>query len=110
DPVPPAAEPEAVPAASSNSLTAMVSDLESAVGEDFLPKPAVAQETHPPAPQPKAPAEPAAQSPAALTEFVSDLEASLGDGFLAEVPASASKAESAAKIATAKIAAGKSAT
>jgi tetratricopeptide (TPR) repeat protein len=102
DPVPPAAEPEAVPAASSNSLTAMVSDLESAVGEDFLPKPAVAQETHAPAPQPKAPAEPAAQSPAALTEFVSDLEASLGDGFLAEAPALASEAGSAAKIAAAK--------
>ena len=86
EPVPPPAEPAAVPAASSNALGAMVSELESAVGGDFLPKPAAAHEISAAPPQPKVAAEPVPQSPAALTEFVSDLEASLGDSFLAETP------------------------
>ena len=96
EPVPPPAESEAAPVANSNALGAMVSELESAVGEDFLPKPAAAKEIPAAAPQPKAPVEPAAQAPA-LTEFVSDLEASLGDGFLAKASVAAPEVDAVTK-------------
>jgi pilus assembly protein FimV len=79
-----AAEPK------SAALDTLVNDLESSLGEGFLPQ-ATAHEA---APAPKA--EPQAAEPVVaatktkpggkLDSFVSDLEASLGDGFLAEAP------------------------
>jgi len=85
----------ATPEPDANTLSAFVNDLESSLGEEFLPQ-TTAKEV---APEP--PAEPEAEpvraeaepAPAGtLNEFVSDLEASLGDGFLAEVPAVEAKA------------------
>ena len=79
----PAPEPKA------GVLDAMVSDLESSLGDGFLPQtaPEAAAE---PEPEPQA-AEVATTATAhqpsgKLDSFVSDLEASLGDSFLAEAP------------------------
>jgi tetratricopeptide (TPR) repeat protein len=85
-------EPEAVPEPSHGVLDEFVSDLETSLGNDFLPQttahevpmPAVA-----PAPEPEtvaAEAAPAAHGADNLNEFVSELEASLGDQFLPEAP------------------------
>jgi tetratricopeptide (TPR) repeat protein len=79
-------EPEvsAVPPAESNALSSIVSDLESAVGEEFLPQTTakeVAAEPQEAVVHGKTEAQ-----PGALKEFVSDLESSLGDNFLAEAP------------------------
>ncbi len=85
------AEPESAPEPTPKvgGLDAFVNDLESSLGDGFLPQ-TPAQEAVS-EPEPQAPAHAAAASahqPAAkLDEFVSDLEASLGDGFLAETPA-----------------------
>ncbi len=77
--VSPAPEPKA------GALDALVSDLESSLGDGFLPQTAA----HEAGPEPQA-AELAAaadhQPTGKLDSFVSDLEASLGDSFLAEAP------------------------
>jgi tetratricopeptide (TPR) repeat protein len=71
-------------------LDALVSDLESSLGDGFLPQTAVHEPTPEPEPEPR-PAEVATaatehQPIGKLDSFVSDLEASLGDSFLAEAP------------------------
>jgi tetratricopeptide (TPR) repeat protein len=74
-------EPEAQPAV----LKEFVSDLESSLGDTFLP----GAVPHEPAPAPVAQARPAtaAVQPApALGEFVADIEASLGEDFLNAAP------------------------
>jgi len=77
-----AAAPEKAPA----TLDAFVSDLESSLGDGFLPQTttqefAVKAET-----EPMAPAAAEAQPAPVLDALVSDLESSLGDSFLAEAP------------------------
>jgi pilus assembly protein FimV len=82
----------------SGALDTFVSDLESSLGEGFLPQTTV----HEVAPAPEA--EPrAAEYAVAATEnkpsgkldsFVSDLEASLGDNFLAEAPVAQAETQS----------------
>ncbi len=90
--IPSAPEEEAasVPEPKSGALDEFVSDLESSLGEGFLPSTTAHEVVSAPQPQP-----PAEEHVAASTEpkpsgkldsFVSDLEASLGDSFLAEAP------------------------
>ena len=87
-----AAEPEGAAVAASEpkpgALDEFVSDLESSLGEGFLPE-TTAHEVAP-LPEPEAIEHAqAATEPAPvgkLNEFVSDLEASLGDSFLPEAP------------------------
>jgi len=92
-----------VPEPKSGVLDALVSDLESSLGDGFLPEAAAHEVAPEPEPEPQA-TEPTAASAAAhhpvrhpepqsepqpagkLSSFVSDLEASLGDSFLAEAP------------------------
>ncbi len=78
-------EPEPEPEPAPSPLKEFVTDLESSLGDSFLPG-AVAPE----APQaPAAHAEPVvaeAQPPAVLGEFVADIEASLGEDFLKAAP------------------------
>jgi pilus assembly protein FimV len=81
----PEAEVEAAAAPDSNALGALVTDLESSIGEEFLPQ-TTAQEAAPQAQETETRAEAAPQPAGTLNEFVSDLEASLGDSFLAEAP------------------------
>jgi pilus assembly protein FimV len=102
--IPAAPETDSAPAPEPKPgvLDAMVSDLESSLGDGFLPQ----TTTHEVAPEPEPEPEPqAAEVAAAPTEhqpvgkldsFVSDLEASLGDGFLAEAPVA--KAEPHSKL------------
>jgi tetratricopeptide (TPR) repeat protein len=74
-------EPEPQPAV----LKEFVSDLESSLGETFLP----GAVPHEPAPAPVAQAKPGAatgQPAPVLGEFVADIEASLGDDFLKAAP------------------------
>ena len=78
----PQAEPEQAP----DALKDFVSDLESSLGEEFLPGTVTKPE---PEPVPAAQAEPAvAATPGApvLGEFVADIEASLGEDFLKAAP------------------------
>jgi pilus assembly protein FimV len=99
---PVAAEPEAAPGV----LQDFVSDLESSLGDGFLPGTVAAQ----PAAQAVAPsvhAEPKTASPQAapvLGEFVADIESSLGEDFLKAAPvaqpAPASKAQPVAAVST----------
>ncbi len=89
----PAASEEAaspVPEPKSGVLDTFVSDLESSLGEGFLPQTTAHEVAPAPEPEPQT-----AQHAVAATEhqpgekldsFVSDLEASLGDSFLAEAP------------------------
>ena len=81
--VAPAPEPEPAPAAPS-VLTEFVTDLESSLGDGFLPgtvaKPPVAAPVH------AEPAVAAAKSAPVLGEFVADIEASLGEDFLHAAP------------------------
>jgi hypothetical protein len=96
-PEPPAAisAPAAQSADSHNAgvLDDFVADLESSLGEDFLPEskvhPVAAEPVKPPAPRPAAAhasvSEPQ-QDETSLGDFVSELEASLGDSFLPEAP------------------------
>ncbi|MBV8052027.1 MAG: hypothetical protein JOZ80_12600, partial [Acidobacteriaceae bacterium] len=79
----PKAEVEAA-ADGANELGAMASEVESSLGEGFLPQ-TTAKEV-PSAPSAQLHAEPNLEPANPLNEFVSDLEASLGDGFLAEAP------------------------
>jgi len=93
-PAAPVEEVSAAPEPKAGVLDAMVSDLESSLGDGFLPQ----TTAHEVAPEPKA--EPQAAEVAAagsghqpehqpvgkLNNFVADLEASLGDSFLAEAP------------------------
>ena len=77
--VEPAEEPE-------NGLGAMVKDLESSVGDDFLPRTAAREEEEVPVPVAHEAATVTAKSVGALNQFVSDLESSLGSDFLADAP------------------------
>ena len=87
--------PQAVvePSQDTNELRAMVTDIESSLGEEFLPRPAAHEQI--PTAAAQIHAEPPAESGGTLNEFVSDLEASLGDGFLAEAPVAEGKLETA---------------
>ena len=90
--IPSTPEEEPAPALEPKSaeLDTFVSDLESSLGEGFLPQ-TTAHDVAP-APEPESQAvEPVVASAqpkpsGKLDSFVSDLEASLGDGFLAEAP------------------------
>ena len=84
-----AEEEPAAPAQAPATLDAFVSDLESSLGDGFLPQTtaqefAVKAETEPV--HTPAPAVAEAQPAPALNALVSDLESSLGDSFLAEAP------------------------
>jgi tetratricopeptide (TPR) repeat protein len=80
----PAPEPEPAPGV----LHEFVTDLESSLGEEFLPGTVARPEPeHQPAPAGHVePAVAAAQPPAVLGEFVADIEASLGEDFLKAAP------------------------
>ena len=78
----PAPEPQPQPAV----LKAFVSDLESSMGDGFLPGTVAKPPAPKPAPVVNAPAIPAAQSAPVLGEFVADIEASLGEDFLKAAP------------------------
>lgn len=80
----PGAEVEPAVAQDSNALGAIVSDIESSLGDEFLRQTTV-QEAPSAVSEPKVEPE-AVPSGGTLNEFVSDLEASLGDSFLAEAP------------------------
>jgi pilus assembly protein FimV len=84
--------PEAEPAAPSDSskLGELVSDLESAVGKDFL-QPAPVPAVPVPAEVPVEAASAKTQPASTLKDLVSDLEESLGKDFLAEAPEVAAK-------------------
>jgi tetratricopeptide (TPR) repeat protein len=83
-------EPAPPPPAKAGHLDEFVADLESSLGDNFLPPtaaPPIAK--HKPEPQAVEYAEAAAgpeQKAGELGEFVADLESSLGDGFLTEPP------------------------
>jgi|HubBroStandDraft_6_1064221.scaffolds.fasta_scaffold07150_3 tetratricopeptide (TPR) repeat protein len=90
------AEAEPVPEPKPAVLDEFVADLESSLGDEFLPAAPVAHKAAP-EPEPQIQPEPetvqhagahaGAEGAGALGEFVADLEASLGDGFLPEAPA-----------------------
>jgi pilus assembly protein FimV len=82
-PVPVAHEPEPEPQPA--VLKEFVSDLESSLGDTFLPG-AVAHPEAAPAPAAQAKAVAPAGQPAVLGEFVADIEASLGEDFLKAAP------------------------
>ncbi|MGA8493232.1 MAG: tetratricopeptide repeat protein, partial [Terriglobales bacterium] len=99
--IPAAPEEEAAPAPQPKPgvLDALVSDLESSLGDGFLPQPTAHESAPEPEPEPQADEVAAAaghQPGGKLDSFVSDLEASLGDGFLAEAPVA--KAEPRSKL------------
>jgi tetratricopeptide (TPR) repeat protein len=88
-----APEPEAPKPA---VLDEFVADLESSLGDEFLPAAPTQAVAPTPEPEPQIQPEPETvyaetstptENAGALGDFVSDLEASLGDGFLAEAPA-----------------------
>jgi pilus assembly protein FimV len=97
----PAASEEAaspVPEAKSGVLDTFVTDLESSLGEGFLPQTTAHEAAPAPKPEPQA-AQPAVAAPehppgGKLDSFVSDLEASLGDSFLAEAPVTQAETQS----------------
>jgi pilus assembly protein FimV len=106
--IPAVAEPEQVPEEATahapepkpGVLDALVSDLESSLGDGFLPQTTAHEVAPEPEPEPYV-AEVAAaatehQPAGKLDSFVSDLEASLGDSFLAEAPVA--KAEPRSKL------------
>jgi hypothetical protein len=89
---PKAPQPLAEPEQSPGVLGGLVTDLESSLGDQFLPG------TQPRSPEPK-PAQPAAHAAAAsatsgavLGKFVADIEASLGEDFLRGAPVEAPQA------------------
>ena len=77
------AEPQASPEPAPGVLGEFVSDLESSLGDEFLPETKVQPA---PAKRPPQPAAPEPEPAHALGEFVADLEASLGDSFLPQAP------------------------
>jgi pilus assembly protein FimV len=98
--IPAVSEEDAAPAPEPKAgvLDALVSDLESSLGDGFLPQ-ATAHESVPePEPEPQAPKVAAAaaedQPGGKLNSFVTDLEASLGDSFLADAPVAKAEPES----------------
>jgi tetratricopeptide (TPR) repeat protein len=92
EPEPAVAETEPEPVAAHGALKDLVSDLESSLGENFLPGTVTKPAPEKPVPAKSAPAKPAAaaKTPAAqapqLGEFVADIEASLGEDFLKAAP------------------------
>jgi tetratricopeptide (TPR) repeat protein len=86
----PEEQPAPVPEPKSGELDTFVSDLESSLGEGFLPQTTTHEVAPAPQPEPQAAEHAVASSEpkpgGKLDSFVSDLEASLGDGFLAEAP------------------------
>jgi len=98
-PAPAAPEPPPAPGV----LNEFVSDLESSLGDTFLPG-TVAKPTPPPAAPPvelapaahTGPAITASATPAVLGEFVADIEASLGEDFLSAAPKPEAPAPAAA--------------
>jgi tetratricopeptide (TPR) repeat protein len=89
-----AAEPEAKP----GPLDTFVSDLESSLGEGFLPQTTAHEVAPQPEPEPQAAAATEPKPSGKLDSFVSDLEASLGDSFLAEAPVVQAEAQSAPRV------------
>jgi tetratricopeptide (TPR) repeat protein len=92
----PEEETARAPEPKSAELDTFVSDLESSLGEGFLPQTTAHEVAPAPEPEPQA-VEPIVASAqlkpsGKLDSFVSDLEASLGDGFLAEAPVVQAKA------------------
>jgi len=86
------------PAAQPEALKEFVSDLESSLGDGFLP--GTMPQAPPPTPQPApaAQAKPAPVQPApVLGEFVADIEASLGEDFLTAAPVTGAQAPATAK-------------
>jgi len=69
-----------------NGLGALVKDLESSVGDDFLPRTAAQEEEEVAVPVAREAAAVTAKSVGSLNQFVSDLESSLGSDFLADAP------------------------
>ncbi len=108
-PVAPAPKQASVPAPAPGVLNDIVADLESSLGDSFLPDTSAQPMAEKPAP-PVAPAatpKPKPQAPAivpptaendTLGDLVSDLESSLGDSFLAEAPATQPTAAAAAPV------------
>jgi len=99
--IPAASEEEAaapVPESKPGVLDTFVSDLDSSLGEGFLPQTTVHEVATPPEPQPQATQRavvaPEHKRGGKLDSFVSDLEASLGDSFLAEPPVAQAEPES----------------
>jgi tetratricopeptide (TPR) repeat protein len=88
----PEAQVEAAPAADSDPLGALRTDLDSSLGEGFLPQ-TTAQQATSEAQNAEVSAEAAPKANGTLNEFVSDLEASLGDGFMAQAPVAHTEAE-----------------
>lgn len=89
--VPEEADTPPTPAHKSGVLDEFVSDLESSLGDNFLPDapvpyPAHAHRAFEPQPVEYAEATAEPQHAGALGEFVADLDASLGDSFLPEAP------------------------
>lgn len=92
-PAAPVEEAVPVPEPKPAILDALVSDLESSLGDGFLPQTTVHEVTPASEPEPPQTVEVASASTQSqphtggkLDNFVSDLEASLGDSFLAEAP------------------------
>jgi tetratricopeptide (TPR) repeat protein len=75
---------EHVPAPPPSVLKEFVTDLESSLGDTFLP--GTVTQPEPPVPVQPEPAVAAAQSAPVLGEFVADIEASLGEDFLKAAP------------------------
>jgi pilus assembly protein FimV len=89
-------EAEEVPEPKPEVLDEFVADLESSLGDEFLPAAAAHTPVPTPEPEPQIQPEPetvyaeahsGTENAGALGDFVADLEASLGDGFLPEAPA-----------------------
>lgn len=95
--VAPAPEPEPAPAAPS-VLKEFVTDLESSLGDGFLPGTVAKPPVSAPARVPAAPAVAAAKSAPVLGEFVADIEGSLGEDFLHAAPVPQPKPVAAAPI------------
>jgi tetratricopeptide (TPR) repeat protein len=106
--IPSAPEEEPAPVAEPKprELDTFVSELESSLGEGFLPQTTAHEVAPAPEPEPQtaehvvAATEP--KPSGKLDSFVSDLEASLGDGFLAEAPVVQAKAPSEPPVVRAK--------
>jgi pilus assembly protein FimV len=92
-PAAPVQEASRAPETKPAILDALVSDLESSLGDGFLPQTTVHEVAPEPQPEPpqavqvaSTPSQSKQHPSGKLDNFVSDLEASLGDSFLAEAP------------------------